>query len=84
MLNLIDVLDKQRFYPRMYVAALTDNMSLSRAATMEASMTSADVPTCKVGLITHICCKRLCCLKNSSMRLFLFVLSNVSSPPILY
>ncbi|KAI5056160.1 hypothetical protein GOP47_0029681 [Adiantum capillus-veneris] len=35
MLNLIDSLDKQRFYPRVYIAALTDNMSLSRAATME-------------------------------------------------
>ncbi|MCO5550352.1 hypothetical protein L7F22_003836 [Adiantum nelumboides] len=35
MLNVIDFLDKQRFYPRVYIAALTDNMSLSRAATME-------------------------------------------------
>ncbi|MCO5591023.1 hypothetical protein L7F22_044999 [Adiantum nelumboides] len=35
MLNVINFLDKQRFYPRVYIAALTDNMSLSRAATME-------------------------------------------------
>eukprot|EP00250_Pteridium_aquilinum_P010863 c19681_g1_i2 orf=294-947(+) len=35
MLNLITVLDKQKFHPRVYIAALTDNMSLSRAASME-------------------------------------------------
>lgn len=38
MLNLMDVLDKQRFFPRVYIAALTDNMSLSRAATMEETL----------------------------------------------
>ena len=54
MLNLIDVLDKQRFYPRIYIAALTDNMSLSRAATMEESMMSKDSSTCKVGLMAHM------------------------------
>ena len=54
MLNLIDVLDKQRFYPRIYIAALTDNMSLSRAATMEESMMSKDSSTCKVGLTAYI------------------------------
>lgn len=37
MLNLLAVLDKQRFYPRIYIAALTDNMSLSRAESTEAS-----------------------------------------------
>ncbi|KAH7442457.1 hypothetical protein KP509_03G089800 [Ceratopteris richardii] len=35
MLNIINLLDKKRFFPRIYVAALTDNMSLPRAATME-------------------------------------------------
>lgn len=38
MLNIISVLDKQRFYPRIYIAALTDTMSLSRAGSMEATI----------------------------------------------
>ncbi|XP_057849211.1 uncharacterized protein LOC131060119 isoform X2 [Cryptomeria japonica] len=37
MLNLVAVLKKERFYPRWYVAAATDNMSLERARTAEES-----------------------------------------------
>lgn len=39
MLNLTAVLDKRRFHPRFYIAALTDNMSLSRAKLAEAKAT---------------------------------------------
>ncbi|KAH9329934.1 hypothetical protein KI387_002042, partial [Taxus chinensis] len=37
MLNLVSVLNKERFYPRLYIAAATDSMSLARARTAEES-----------------------------------------------
>ncbi|GLU13940.1 hypothetical protein SLE2022_305430 [Rubroshorea leprosula] len=39
MLNVLSVLQKGRFAPRVYVAAATDNMSLLKARRMEASIT---------------------------------------------
>ncbi|MCL7034381.1 hypothetical protein MKW94_015063 [Papaver nudicaule] len=38
MINLIRVLQRDRFTPRVYVAASTDNMSLQKAQVLEASM----------------------------------------------
>jgi len=38
MLNLLSVLQKERFSPRFYVAAATDNMSLQKARTLENSL----------------------------------------------
>eukprot|EP00249_Psilotum_nudum_P007221 c20408_g1_i1 orf=140-646(+) len=38
MLNLLSVLDKHKFYPRYYIAACTDRMSLRRAQTVEDSV----------------------------------------------
>ncbi|MCL7043807.1 hypothetical protein MKW94_029910, partial [Papaver nudicaule] len=38
MINLIRVLQRERFTPRVYVAASTDNMSLHKAKVLEASM----------------------------------------------
>ncbi|MCL7027968.1 hypothetical protein MKW94_003574 [Papaver nudicaule] len=38
MINLIRVLQRERFTPRVYVAASTDNMSLQKAQVLEASM----------------------------------------------
>ncbi|XP_026447448.1 UDP-N-acetylglucosamine transferase subunit ALG14-like [Papaver somniferum] len=38
MINLIRVLQMERFTPRVYVAASTDNMSLQKAQVLEASM----------------------------------------------
>ncbi|KAI3896401.1 hypothetical protein MKW92_046976 [Papaver armeniacum] len=38
MINLIRVLQMERFTPRVYVAASTDNMSLQKAQLLEASM----------------------------------------------
>ncbi|KAI3864471.1 hypothetical protein MKW92_032469 [Papaver armeniacum] len=38
MINLIRVLQWDRFTPRVYVAASTDNMSLQKAQVLEASM----------------------------------------------
>ncbi|XP_050368311.1 uncharacterized protein LOC126786510 [Argentina anserina] len=35
MLNLLSVLQKDRFYPRFYIAAATDNMSLQKAHLLE-------------------------------------------------
>eukprot|EP00252_Welwitschia_mirabilis_P017186 TRINITY_DN38119_c0_g1_i1.p1 TRINITY_DN38119_c0_g1~~TRINITY_DN38119_c0_g1_i1.p1 ORF type:complete len:225 (-),score=27.81 TRINITY_DN38119_c0_g1_i1:145-819(-) len=35
MLNLLAFLDKKRFYPRWYIAAATDNMSLARGEVAE-------------------------------------------------
>lgn len=38
MLNLLAVLQKERFKPRYYVAAATDNMSLQKARFFEDSL----------------------------------------------
>lgn len=38
MLNLLAVLQKERFKPRYYVAAATDNMSLQKARVLEDSL----------------------------------------------
>lgn len=35
MLNLLSVLQADRFYPRFYIAAATDNMSLQKASVFE-------------------------------------------------
>ncbi|KAK2373913.1 N-acetylglucosaminyldiphosphodolichol N-acetylglucosaminyltransferase [Trifolium repens] len=40
MLNLLAVLQKDRFYPRFYIAAATDNMSLQKALLLENSLAS--------------------------------------------
>ncbi|XP_074290016.1 uncharacterized protein LOC141616777 isoform X2 [Silene latifolia] len=42
MLNLLSVLQKDRFMPRYYVAAATDNMSLQKAQTFESSSNNAE------------------------------------------
>ncbi|KAI6677664.1 hypothetical protein NL676_038460 [Syzygium grande] len=46
MLNLLSVLQKDRFAPRFYVAAATDNMSLQKARVMEDSLVDA---------VKHLC-----------------------------
>ena len=38
MLNLLSMLQKDRFTPRFYIAAATDNMSLQKAHLMEKSL----------------------------------------------
>lgn len=38
MINLLSVLQKERFSPRFYVAAATDNMSLQKARALENSL----------------------------------------------
>ncbi|KAL5577164.1 hypothetical protein UlMin_018863 [Ulmus minor] len=38
MLNLLSVLQKERFNPRFYIAAATDNMSLQKARLLETSL----------------------------------------------
>lgn len=38
MLNLLNVLQKDRFSPRFYIAAATDNMSLQKARSFENSL----------------------------------------------
>ena len=38
MLNLISMLQKDKFTPRFYIAAATDNMSLQKAHLMEKSL----------------------------------------------
>ncbi|KAK9121204.1 hypothetical protein Syun_018821 [Stephania yunnanensis] len=38
MLNLVAVLQKDKFTPRIYIAASTDNMSLQKASALEASL----------------------------------------------
>ncbi|XP_027910516.1 UDP-N-acetylglucosamine transferase subunit ALG14-like [Vigna unguiculata] len=40
MINLLAVLQKDRFYPRFYIAAATDIMSLQKAQMLENSLTS--------------------------------------------
>ncbi|XP_048131657.1 LOW QUALITY PROTEIN: UDP-N-acetylglucosamine transferase subunit ALG14-like [Rhodamnia argentea] len=47
MLNLLSVLEKDRFAPRFYIAAATDNMSLQKARLMEDS--PSDAAGVKVG-----------------------------------
>ncbi|KAI3417008.1 uncharacterized protein J3R85_014852 [Psidium guajava] len=47
MLNLLSVLQKDRFAPRFYIAAATDNMSLQKARLMEDSL--IDMAGVKVG-----------------------------------
>ena len=55
MLNLLAALQKDRFYPRYYIAAATDNMSLQKARTFESS--SDDEVTFPVGIFpTYQCC----------------------------
>lgn len=39
MLSIVNVLQKDRFSPRLYVAAATDNMSLQKARVLEESLT---------------------------------------------
>lgn len=43
MLNLLYVLQKERFKPRYYIAAATDNMSLQKARVFEDSLLSKEV-----------------------------------------
>jgi beta-1,4-N-acetylglucosaminyltransferase len=43
MMNIISELQKDRFMPRYYVAALTDNMSLQKAQVYEWSLIPAQV-----------------------------------------
>jgi beta-1,4-N-acetylglucosaminyltransferase len=43
MMNIISELQKDRFTPRYYVAALTDNMSLPKAQVYEWSLIPAQV-----------------------------------------
>lgn len=38
MLSIVNVLNKERFSPRFYVAAATDNMSLQKAQVLEQSL----------------------------------------------
>lgn len=38
MLNVLQVLQKDRFSPRVYIAAATDNMSLQKARLLESSL----------------------------------------------
>lgn len=38
MLSIVNVLQKERFSPRFYVAAATDNMSLQKARVLEDSL----------------------------------------------
>lgn len=43
MINIITELQKDRFIPRYYVAALTDNMSLKKAVVYEQSLIQVEV-----------------------------------------
>ena len=43
MMNIITELQMDRFSPRYYVAALTDNMSLQKAQVYEESLIQAEV-----------------------------------------
>lgn len=43
MMNIITALQKDRFMPRYYVAALTDNMSLPKAQVYEQSLAQLEV-----------------------------------------
>lgn len=43
MMNIVTMLQKDRFTPRYYVAALTDNMSLQKAEVYEQSLIQVEV-----------------------------------------
>jgi hypothetical protein len=43
MMNIITELQKDRFTPRYYVAALTDNMSLQKAQVYEKSLIQVEI-----------------------------------------
>jgi hypothetical protein len=43
MMNIVTTLQKDRFTPRYYVAALTDNMSLQKAEVYEQSLIQVEV-----------------------------------------
>jgi len=43
MMNIVTTLQKDRFTPRFYVAALTDNMSLQKAQVYEESLIEVEV-----------------------------------------
>ena len=43
MMNIVTTLQKDRFAPRYYVAALTDNMSLQKAQVYEQSLIQVEV-----------------------------------------
>lgn len=43
MMNVVTTLQKDRFTPRYYVAALTDNMSLQKAQVYEQSLVRVEV-----------------------------------------
>jgi beta-1,4-N-acetylglucosaminyltransferase len=43
MMNIVTALQKDRFTPRYYVAALTDNMSLQKAQVYEQSLIQVEV-----------------------------------------
>jgi hypothetical protein len=43
MMNIVTTLQKDRFTPRYYVAALTDNMSLQKAQVYEQSLIQVEV-----------------------------------------
>jgi len=43
MMNIVTTLQKDRFTPRYYVAALTDNMSLQKAHVYEQSLIQVEV-----------------------------------------
>lgn len=43
MLRIVNVLQKDRFAPRFYIAAATDNMSLQKAKVLEESLVRQEV-----------------------------------------
>ena len=59
MLNLLAVLQKDRFNPRFYIAAATDNMSLQKAELLENSL-AAEVLFLSVSR-SAFCINELCC-----------------------
>ncbi|KAG5030657.1 hypothetical protein JHK85_014639 [Glycine max] len=62
MLNLLAVLQKDRFKPRFYIAAATDNMSLQKAQLLENSLAAeilcngpgTCIPLCSIAFIFKI------------------------------
>lgn len=50
MINLLSVLQKERFSPRFYIAAATDNMSLQKARTLEKNL--VDEVSCNISFCT--------------------------------
>jgi Oligosaccharide biosynthesis protein Alg14 like len=51
MLSIVNVLEKDKFAPRSYVAALTDNMSLQKAEVYEESLLNSKVSCSSDNLI---------------------------------